>query len=128
MQTSEETTATEHNPNHLSALRQVAAADPAPTTQVHISTVNGSATTPVLPDSGADISAAGPHLLTLLDEHPSNLLPSPVSPHTASGHKMKPIGKLPTTLTLQGRKHHEEVHIFQEVTGVMMSWKACKAL
>ena len=128
MQTSEETTATEHNPNHLSALRQVAAADPAPTTQVHISTVNGSSTTPVLPDSGADISAAGPHLLTLLDEHPSNLLPSLVSPHTASGHKMRPIGKLPTTLTLQGRKHHEEVHIFQEVTGVMMSWKACKAL
>jgi len=82
----------------------------------------------VLPDSGADISAAGPQLLTLLDEHHLNLLPSLMSPQTVSGHKMAPIGKFPTTLSLHGRQHCEEMHIFPDVTGVMISWKACKAL
>lgn len=66
--------------------------------------------------------------MTLLNEHPLNLLPSLISPRTASAHNIKPIGKLPTTLVLQGRQYHEEMHIFQEVPGVMISWKACKAL
>ena len=114
--------------NTLSALKQVTSAEPAPNITIHISTVNGSTVTSVLPDSGADISAAGPQLLTLLKEHKLNLLPSTMSPHTASGHKMTPIGKLPTTFLLQGRQHCEEVHIFPEVKGVMISWKACKAL
>ena len=82
----------------------------------------------VLPDSEADISAAGPQLLTLLDAHQLNLLPSLMLPHTASGHKMTPIGKLPTTFLLQGRQFCEEMHVFQEISGVMISWKACKAL
>ena len=124
----EDATITEQSPNHLSALRQVTGTDHAPTISIQVSTVNGSAVTSMLPDTGADISAAGPHLLTLLDEHPSNLLPSLISPLTASGHKMTPMGKLPTTFSLQGRTHREEIHVFKDVTGVMMSWKACKAL
>jgi len=95
--------------NHLSALRHVTAADPAPSTQIYISTLNGSAMASVLPDSGANISTAGPHLPTLLDEHPANLLPSHMSPHSASGHKTKPIGKLTATLTLQDREYCEDL-------------------
>ena len=121
-------TITDPTSNQLAALRQVTTAEPAPTIKIRITTTNGSTVISVLPDSGADISAAGPQLLTLLDEHPLNLLPSLVSPHTASGHKMTPIGKLPTTLSLQDRQHCEDMHIFQEVSGVMISWKACKAL
>ena len=41
---------------------------------------------------------------------------------------MTPIGKLPTTFVLQGRQHCEDMHIFPEVKGVMISWKACKVL
>ena len=115
-------------PNKMSALKQVISAEPAPTITIRITTANGSTVTSVLPDSGADISAAGPQLLTLLDEHQLNFLPSLTSPHTASGHKMTPIGKLPTTFSLRGRQFCEETHIFQEVSGVMISWKACKAL
>ena len=121
-------TITDPTSNQLAALRQVTTAEPAPTIKIRIMTTNGSTIISVLPDSGADISAAEPQLLTLLDEHPLNLLPSLVSPHTASGHKMTPIGKLPTTLSLQDRQHCEDMHIFQEVSGVMISWKACKAL
>ena len=109
-------TTTDSNPNQLSALRQVTATEPPPTTKIRIATANGSNVISVLSDYGADISAAGPQLLTLLDEHPLNLLPSLVSPHTAAGHKMTPIGKLPTILSLQGRQHHEE----------MISWKAAQ--
>jgi len=105
MQASQEDTTTE--PNHLSALRQVMAADPAPSTQIYISTLNGSAMAPVLPDSRADFSAAGPHLLTLLNEHPANLLPSQMSPHSASGHKMKPIGKSMKKLPAASWEHRQ---------------------
>ena len=119
---------TEPTSTSMSALKQVSSAEPAPTIRLHIRTVNGSTITSVLPDSGADISAAGPQILTQLDEHQLNLLPSTMSPHTASGHQMTPIGKLPTTFVLQGRQHREDMHIFPEVKGVMISWKACKAL
>ena len=119
---------TEPTSTSMSALKQVSSTEPAPTIRLHIRTVNGSTITSVLPDSGADISAAGLQILTLLDEHQPNLLHSTMSPHTASGHQMTPIGKLPTTFVLQGRQHREDMHIFPEVKGVMISWKACKAL
>ena len=96
---------TEPTSTSMSALKQVSSAEPAPTIRLHIRTVNGSTITSVLPDSGADISAAGLQILTQLDEHQLNLLPSTMSPHTASGHQMTPIGKLPTTFVLQGRQH-----------------------
>ena len=41
------------------SLKQVATIDPAPTVTVHLHTHHGSYCTKVLPDSGADISAAG---------------------------------------------------------------------
>jgi len=99
---------TEPLPNALSALRQVTSAESAPNIRIHISTVNGSTVTSVMPDSGADITAAVLQLLTLLDEHQLNHLPSMMTPHTVSGHKMTPIGKLPTTPVLQGRQHCAE--------------------
>ena len=44
-------------------LKQVATIDPAPTVIVHLHTHHGSYHTQVLLDSGADISAAGEHVL-----------------------------------------------------------------
>ena len=49
--------------------------EPAPTITMQIITPNGSCRTQVLPDSGADISAAGEHILPHLNEHRDNLLP-----------------------------------------------------
>jgi len=74
--------------------------EPAPTIQVHMSSLNGQATVQVLPDSGADISVASISLLDCLQEHPDNLLSSDITPRAVNGTKMHPIGKLPVTLSL----------------------------
>ena len=89
-----QTTWTEDYQQHrLDTITQIATTEPAPTTEVHICSANGSCDTLALPDSGADISAAGPQLLQLLKEHPLNLLPSEIIPRTADGHSMQPMGK-----------------------------------
>lgn len=122
------TTWTDEPQLQLSTIRQVSATEPAPTITIRILSINGSCDTLALPDSGADISAAGPKLLKLLSEHPLNLLPSEVNPRTADGHTMQPMGRLPVTFHLQGRQHKEDVHIYPDVPAVIMSWKAAKSL
>ena len=114
--------------SQLSTIRQVTATEPAPTVSICILSINGSCETQVLPDSGADISAAGPQLLHSLSEHALNLLPSKVTPHTANGHKMQPLGKLPVTFQLPGRNYSEDMHIYPDIPGVIMSRKVAKGL
>ena len=70
----------ESQPPRMSTIRQVTATDPAPTISMYISSANGSHYAQVLPDSGADISAAGQQLLQYLNEHMNNLLPSVITP------------------------------------------------
>ena len=70
----------ESQPPRMSTIRQVTATDPAPTIPMHITSANGSHYARVLPDSGADISAAGLQLLQYLNEHVNNLLPSRITP------------------------------------------------
>ena len=114
--------------SQLSTIRQVTATEPAPTLSIRILSTNGSCEIQALPDSGADISAAEPQLLHSLSEHTLNLLPSKVTPHTANGHKMQPLGRLPVTFQLQGRNYSEDMHIYPDIPGVIMSWKAAKDL
>ena len=62
----------------------------APTINIHVSSLNGCASLNILPDSGADISVAGPSTLTQLHEHPDNLLPSGLTPRAVNGTSMHP--------------------------------------
>ena len=107
------------NVQHLST------AEPAPTIRIHVASLNGSADVEVLPDSGADISAAGEETLHLLGEHPSNLLPSTVVPRAVNGTTMKPQGKIMINLQLGTRKHCEDLHVYP---GMLISWRAAKGL
>ena len=59
----------------MSNVREATAIDPAPTITVHISSLNGSADMEILPDSDADISAAGKEALRCLGEQPPTLQP-----------------------------------------------------
>jgi len=52
--------------HHLDTITQIAATDLAPTIKVYLQSANSACNTLVLPDSGADISAAGPQLLQML--------------------------------------------------------------
>ena len=66
--------------NASSAITNSPDFEPAPTINIHMSSLNGHSIVQVLPDSGADISVAGRALLEHLHEHPDNLLPSDVTP------------------------------------------------
>ena len=100
----------------------------APTINVHMSSLNGQATVQALPDSGADICVAGTALLQQLHEHPDNLLPSVITPRTVNGTIMNPIVKLPITLSLGTQAYTDDFHIYPNVTGTLLSWKAAKGL
>jgi len=73
-------------------------------------------------DSGADISAAGEHLLHLLNTTCCLLT------HTANGRKMYPLGYLPVTFTIGCRTYTDNVHIYPNIKKTILSWKAAKAL
>ena len=112
----------------LSNIHHVTSTNPAPKLQMDIITLNGAVTTAVLPDSGADISAAGTGILSQLNEHIDNLLPSSVIPKAANGAKMHPVGRLPVCFKIGNKKHLDDLHIYPNVTGTLMSWNTCKEL
>ena len=82
----------------------------------------------VLPDSGADISAAGQEVLRILDQHVENLLQSNNSPRAVNGSCITHIGKLPVRIQLQERSYNDDLHIYPDVSGALILWKAAKKL
>ena len=102
--------------------------EPAPTITVQISSSTGTRYLEVLPDSGADISAAGQEVLELLGQHIDNILPSGINPRTVNGTSMIPLGKVPVTIKLGKTTYKDDLHIYPGVSGVLISWKAAKGL
>ena len=89
----------------------------APTIQVQVSSLNGHASMPVLPDSGADVSLAGPSSLWDLNDHPDNLPPSVVSSRAVNVSVMELIGQLPVTFSLGSRSYSDNVYVYPGVRG-----------
>ena len=112
----------------ISNIRNVTANEPAPLVKVLVTSANGSCELQALPDSGADISAIGKETLQTLDEHVNSLVPSRVIPKAANGMKMCPLRKLPVKIQLGCYEHSEELHIYPNISGTLLSWKACKSL
>ena len=81
-----------------------------------------------LPNSGADISIAGPDTVTALGDHCHNLLPSDMTPRGVMGHRMTPLGQIPVATTLGAVTYTDALHIYPEVKGILLSWKTSKAL
>ena len=103
-------------------------AEPAPTIVVQISSSTGTKEVKVLPDSGADISAAGQDVMKHLGQHMNNLLPSKICPRTVNGSHMRPLGKIPITIQLRDRRYEDEMHIYPGVSGALISWRAAIGL
>ena len=82
----------------------------------------------MLPDSGADISAAGREFLVHLSEHVDNLPSSDIMPQAVNGTTMKLLGKLPVTLCLGDKRIQDDVHIYPGVSGALISWRAANGL
>ena len=104
------------------------ATESAPTITVSISSSTGTKSVDVLPDSGADISAAGQEFMKHLGQHRDNLVPSAVTPRTVNGSCMKPWGKIPVTIQLGNQIYREDIHIYPGIAGALISWKAAKGL
>ena len=117
-----------HTDPLLSNINHVAATHPAPKISINITSLNGSTSVAVLPDSDADISAAGEGILHHLKEHVDNLLPSTIIPKIANRTEMHLMGKLPVNLKLGNKEFAIELHIYPHVGRVLISWKACKSL
>ena len=100
-----------HEDPLLSNTSIIATSDPAPKFTINISSQNGSTSIAVLPDSGADISAAGEPILCHLNEHADHLIPSRVVPKAANGSAMHSIRKLSVTLKLGNKEFVDELHI-----------------
>ena len=101
----------------------------APTIAMEVSTPDGQATLQVLPDSGADICAAGPHLVRALGEHTDNLAESTVIPKAVNGSLLHPTGKIPNVIfELNGRRSSDDVHIYESVSGTIISWSVAQLL
>ena len=83
------------------------------TISIHVTALNGSTDLEVLPDSGADITVAGPSTLTKVQEHCNYLLPSNMTPQAVNGTSMQPLGKLPVTLQLNGKREKSKCSIAQ---------------
>ena len=109
-------------------IRNVLANEPAPVIKILVTSANGSRELEVLPDSGADISAAGKEVLQHLHENITSLLPSTVIPKAVNGTRMHPLGKIPVKFHLGNREYDDELHIYPNMSGALLSWKACRGL
>ena len=107
---------------------QEAATEPAPTITVQVSSSTGTRSLDSLPDSGADISAAGQEVLEFLGQHFDNILPSRISPRTVNGITMTPLGRVPITIKLGRQTCRDNLHIYPGVSGALISWKVAKNL
>ena len=100
----------------------------APTIMVKVTSSAGTKFIQMLPDSGADISAAGQELLHHLGHHVDNLLPSSISPRAVNGTTMIPLGKIPVTLQLGSQSCKDDLHVYPGVSGALISWKTARKL
>ena len=82
----------------------------------------------VLPDSGADISAARKDILACLGCHPDNLLPSAVIPKAVKGQNTTPLGCIPVTFHLLQQQYKDDLHFFPGISRAIISWRAAKGL
>ena len=87
--------------------------NPTPTVTMKVTTCNGEANIAILPDSGADICAAGPEFVKSLGEHMDNLAPSQIVPRAINGSTLHPVGKLPkVTFHTRDRTARSRCHPF----------------
>ena len=82
----------------------------------------------VMPKCSQTQGPTGEHILAHLNKHRNNLLPSEFTVHVANGQKMNFIGKMCIQFRLADNKHKEGMYIFPKLSGVILSWKAAKAL
>ena len=100
----------------------------APIVEVFVGGSNGDATLNVLPDSGADITAAGVHILAQLGEHVGNILPSThKTAYSVDVSTFQSLGQMTIQMTLGEITVTDTLQVFPSIPGGMfISWKTAK--
>jgi len=109
-------------------IMQGAITKPAPPVTVSMSSATGTHSIEVLPDSSADISAAGLKILFSMVHHMDNVLSSNIAPKTVNDLSMTPLGRVPVTIQLGQAQYEDKLHIYSSISGALFSWRAAKAL
>ena len=115
---------------HLYSIHAMRGLGQAPRVPVLKQRPNGSAKLNVLPDSGADISAADVTALKQLGEDVDNLLPSQQdNAYTVNGSCLRSVGQMTIQITLGEVTISETLYIFPIIPGRMLiSWKTAQKL
>ena len=80
----------------------------------------------VLPDSGAEITAARKETLAYPDHNLDKLLPSIVLPRAVNGNNITTIDRITIVIHLQGKQYTDDLHIIQGIKSAVISWQAAK--
>ena len=84
----------------ISKIQKASADETATLLKVHVTSTNASREMEVLPESGADTSAAGAEMLQYLNEHVGSLHPSTVTPKAVNSmYQTTPFGKVTSQAT-----------------------------
>ena len=100
----------------------------APTVEISVRDSNDESTLNVLPDSGADITAVGVHILAQLSEHLGNLLPSThKTAYLVNGSTLQSLGQMTILITVGEITVTDTLQVFSSIPGGMfISWKTAK--
>lgn len=101
----------------------------APTVTVSVTSLNGQAEVVALPDTGADISAAGIQFLQALGEDTANLWPTVIEEaQAANGQPMTALGRMSVDLRLGTSCISTDVFIIEGISGLLLSWSVARDL
>ena len=83
----------------------------------------------VLPDSGADLTAADVNILSELNKYVENLQPSYGETSSVDGSSLREIGQLLVKITLGETTEKDVIHVFPSIPGgLLVCWKTAKEL
>ena len=96
----------------------------APTVDVLVTSATGQTVqVQAIPDTGTDVSAAGPGFIDLLSGSLEELAPTTERPESADGSLMHVLGSVSVTLTIGEHSVQTPVLIVDRLKGLLLSWE-----
>ena len=101
----------------------------APTVDVQVTSATGQTVqVQAIPDTGADVSAAGPGFIDLLNGSLEELAPTTERPESTDGSPMHVLGSVSVTLTIGEHSVQTPVLIVDRLKGLLLSWETTRDL
>ena len=109
--------------SHIATVIAATKTTHAPTVNVLVTSATGQTVqVQAIPDTGADVSAAGPGFIDLLGGSLEKLAPTTERQESADGSPMHVLGSVSVTLTIGEHSVQTPVLIVDRVKGLLLSW------